>query len=360
MSTPPERPRRTGRFVPLVIFLILGALLFVGGVAAGLYLLFSKYSGVRNLWLLGCGAPVVVAVLGFFTLFNLYLRLSKPLQELFNAINTVEEGDLSVRISETHSDLYGDLFKRFNNMVGELERAEQQRRNLTADIAHELRTPLHIIQGNLEGVIDGVYLPTPEHINNTLDETRLLTRLVNDLQTLSLAETGHLPLHPARFLLADLVEDLTSSFSTQAASLGIDLKTSVMNQEQQLTADYDRLNQVLSNLIANALRHTPRGGTILLQVERIQTGSPPANDAVRITVRDTGSGIPAEDLPFIFDRFWRGDRSRSERTHSGLGLAIAKQLIRAHGGTITAQSLVGEGSSFVIEIPEAGEDLLLS
>ena len=349
-----------GRSVPLVIFLVLGALLFVGGVAAGLYLLFSKYSGVRNLWLLGCGAPVVVAVLAFITLFNLYLRLSRPLANLFHAINTIEEGDLSVRVSETRSPIYGDLFKRFNNMVGELERAEQQRRNLTADIAHELRTPLHIIQGNLEGVIDGVYLPTPEHINNTLDETRLLTRLVNDLQTLSLAETGQLPLHPARFLLADLVEELSSSFSSQADALGIDLKTSVMDPGQQLTADYDRLNQVLSNLIANALRHTPRGGTVLLQTESIQNGALPAKTAVRITVRDTGSGIPPEDLPFIFDRFWRGDRSRSERMHSGLGLAIAKQLIRAHGGTIVAQSVVGTGSSFVIELPTDGGDLLIS
>ncbi|MFN8425323.1 MAG: histidine kinase dimerization/phospho-acceptor domain-containing protein [Anaerolineales bacterium] len=108
--------------------------------------------------------------------------------------------------------MFSELFKRFNKMVAELERSEQQRRNLTADIAHELRTPLHIIQGNLEGIVDGVYQPTPEHINNTLDETRLLTRLVNDLQTLSLAETGQLPLHPTRFLLADLITDLTSSF----------------------------------------------------------------------------------------------------------------------------------------------------
>ena len=349
-----------GRSVPLVIFLVLGALLFVGGVAAGLYLLFSKYSGVRNLWLLGCGAPVVVAVIGFIILFNLYLRLSQPLANLFQAINTVEEGDLSVRVPETKSPIYGDLFKRFNNMVGELERAEQQRRNLTADIAHELRTPLHIIQGNLEGILDGVYQPTPEHIDNTLDETRLLTRLVNDLQTLSLAETGQLPLHPARFLLADLVDDLTSSFSSQAASLGIDLKTSVTDQDQQLTADYDRLDQILSNLLSNALRHTPRGGTVLLQAESIQNESQPAKTAVRITVRDTGSGIPPEDLPFIFDRFWRGDRSRSERMHSGLGLAIAKQLIRAHGGTIVAQSVVGTGSSFAIELPTDGGDLLIS
>lgn len=360
MSTTPEPQGRTGRFVPFAIFFLISALLFLGGVAALLYLVFSKYSGVQNIWLLVCCAPVVIVVLGFITLFNLYLRLGRPLEDLFNAINTVEEGDLSVRVSETSSSIYSELFKRFNNMVSELERAEQQRRNLTADIAHELRTPLHIIQGNLEGVLDGVYPPTPEHINNTLDETRLLTRLVNDLQTLSLAETGHLPLHPTRFLLADLVEDLASSFASPAASLEIDLKTSILDPRQQLTADYDRLNQVLSNLISNALRHTPRGGTVLVQAESIENGSQPANDAVRITVRDTGSGIPAEDLPFIFDRFWRGDRSRSERTHSGLGLAIAKQLIRAHGGTITAQSVVGAGSSFVIEVPKDGEDLAIS
>jgi signal transduction histidine kinase len=240
--------------------------------------------------------------------------------------------------------MFSDLFRRFNKMIGELERSEQQRRNLTADIAHELRTPLHIIQGNLEGVIDGVYQPTPEHINTTLEETKLLGRLVNDLQTLSLAETGQLPLHPTCFLLADLIHDLTSSFASQAASLEIDLKTDDTIPVQQLTADYDRLHQVLSNLISNALRYTPRGGTITIHAEAVQ-------NRTRITLHDTGSGIPAEDLPFVFDRFWRGDKSRSERTHSGLGLAIAKQLIRAHGGTIAAQSVMGKGSSFVIEIP---------
>ncbi len=202
------------------------------------------------------------------------------------------------------------------------------------------RSRLHIIQGNLEGIIDGVYQPTPEHINTTLEETKLLARLVNDLQTLSLAETGQLSLHPIRFRLADLIDDLTSSFSSQAASLGIDLKTSLTDQNQELTADYDRLNQVLSNLISNALRHTPSGGTVTIHTESIQKESHLAKFGVRITIQDTGSGIPAEDLPFIFDRFWRGDKSRSERTHSGLGLAIAKQLIRAQGGTIAAQSVV--------------------
>ncbi len=359
MPTPPSQSRAS-RFVPFAIFFIISAFTFVGGIAAILYLLFSEYSGVRNIWILLCGAPVVLVIFVIATVFNLYTRLGRPLEDLFRAINTVEEGDLSVRVPEDNSAIYRDLFKRFNKMVGELERAEQQRRNLTADIAHELRTPLHIIQGNLEGIIDGVYQPTPEHINTTLEETRLLARLVNDLQTLSLAESGQLPLHPTRFLLADLIDDITSSFSSQAASLGIDLKTSITDQNQELTADYDRLNQVLSNLISNALRHTPSSGTVLIHTESIQIESQPAKFAVRITIQDTGLGIPAEDLPFVFDRFWRGDKSRSERTHSGLGLAIAKQLIRAHGGTIAAQSVVGKGSSFVIELPETQNDPVLT
>ena len=227
---------------------------------------------------------------------------------IFSAIDSVSEGDLSVRVPEHYPRQFGQLAKRFNHMVSELERAEQQRRNLTADIAHELRTPLHIIQGNLEGILDGVYEATPEHINNTLDETKLLARLVNDLQTLSLAEAGQLPLHPTRFLLADLMDDLTSSFSSQAASFGIDLQPRASRpQSRELNADYDRLNQVLSNLISNAIRHTPQGGTISLRRRsHYQTGHSYA-------VRDTGSGIPAEDLPFIFDRFWRGDKSRTER-----------------------------------------------
>jgi signal transduction histidine kinase len=232
-------------------------------------------------------------------------------------------------------------------MVSELERADQQRRNLTSDIAHELRTPLHIIQGNLEGIVDGVYEPTTEHINNTLDETKLLARLVNDLQTLSLAEAGQLPLHPTRFLLADLMHDLTASFSAQATSLGIDLTAGVTSPNQEITADYDRLNQVLSNLISNALRHTPKGETISLKTE---SGVGEAR-SVRITVKDSGEGIASEDLPFIFDRFWRGDKSRTGRVHSGLGLAIAKQIVLAHGGTIEAESDIGKGTTFTIELP---------
>ena len=343
----PNNQRSSGRFLPFLLFLFIAVLLFFGGSAAALYLIFSKYSGVRNIWLLVCGAPFLVVVLGIMTAFTLYTRYGRPLRQMFNAIDSVAEGNLSVRVPEDTSPQFGELIKRFNTMVSELERSEQQRRNLTADIAHELRTPLHIIQGNLEGIIDGVYQPTPDHINNTLDETRLLTRLVNDLQTLSLAETGQLPLHPTRFLLADLIHDLTSSFSAQAESQRIALKTSITDPNQQLTADYDRLNQAISNLISNALRHTPEGGTILLE---IASASSPER-TVRISVKDTGAGIAAEDLPYIFDRFWRGDKSRTERTHSGLGLAIVKQLIHAHGGTIDVKSEIGKGTTFSIELP---------
>lgn len=343
-SPPHQRRRVARRFVPFAIFFLISAFLFVGGAAAILYLLFSEYSGVRNIWLLLCGAPAVLVVFVIITIFNLYTRFGRPLEELFNAINAVEEGNLSARAPDNKSDMFSELFKRFNKMVGELERAEQQRRNLTADIAHELRTPLHIIQGNLEGILDGVYQPTSQHINNTLDETKLLARLVNDLQTLSLAETGQLPLHPTRFLLADLIQDLTSSFSSQAVFLGIDLKANIADPNLQITADYDRLNQVLSNLISNALRHTPKGGMISLDASSIEK-------RVRIEVKDTGYGIPADDLPFIFDRFWRGDKSRTDRTNSGLGLAIAKQLVQAHGGEINVESEVGKGTSFFIEMP---------
>lgn len=346
-SHSPQPPRRRGRrFFPFAFFFFGIFSLFFGGMAAILYWAFTEYSGFRNIWLLICAAPVAVMVLAIFTMFTMYMRFGKPLGEIFNAIDSVSEGNLKVRVKENKSDMFSELIKRFNKMVDELERADQQRRNLTADIAHELRTPLHIIQGNLEGVLDKVYEPTSEHINNTLDETKLLARLVEDLQTLSLAETGQLPLHPTRFLLADLIADLTSSFSSQAKEQGVDLSSRIDNPALELNADYDRLNQVLSNLVSNALRHTLQGGRITVEAESIQG----QERSVRIRVKDSGVGIASEDLPFIFDRFWRGDRSRTNRSNSGLGLAITKQLVLAHKGEIKVESELGNGTTFIIEI----------
>jgi two-component system OmpR family sensor kinase/two-component system sensor histidine kinase BaeS len=230
-------------------------------------------------------------------------------------------------------------------MVDELEQADRQRKHLTADVAHELRTPLHIIQGNLEGILDGVYEPTAEHINATLEETRLLARLVEDLRTLSLAEAGQLPLQLEKVDLAELMSDAQTSFSGQAEAAGIALRVETQG-ELWLTADPNRLDQILGNLLVNALRHTPAGGKITLCAEAIDEG-------IRLTISDTGEGIASEDLPYIFDRFWRGDRARthSDGTGGGLGLAIVKQLVGLHNGRISATSHLGQGSTFTIELP---------
>ncbi|MFN8413412.1 MAG: HAMP domain-containing sensor histidine kinase [Anaerolineales bacterium] len=345
----PGHQWRNGRkfFWPFAIFLGGVTLFFLVTIGIIIYF-FSTQSNTHMhmgipIPILLCGIPIlffiITSIVGSFT----FRRFGRPMTEIFSAIDSISEGDLSVRVRENYPRQFGQLARRFNHMVSELERAEQQRRNLTADIAHELRTPLHIIQGNLEGMIDGVYEPNEENINNTLDETKLLGRLVNDLQTLSLAETKQLPLHPTHFLLADLIHDLTSSFSSQAISEEIELQSNVSDSSQEITADYDRLNQVLSNLISNALRHTPKGGSISLSTETV-------DNKIRIEVQDTGVGIPPEDVPYIFDRFWRGDKSRTGRTNSGLGLAIAKQLIQAHNGSIEVQSEVGKGTKFVIEL----------
>jgi signal transduction histidine kinase len=345
------RPHWRGRrrfFFPFAFFFGGITLLFLVGIALVSYLVLTQQTElIHGRWmLLLCGIPFVFIFSAFMIGSITFRRFGRPMSEIFSAIDSVAEGDLSVRVPEHYPHQFNRFAQRFNYMIAELERAETQRRNLTADIAHELRTPLHIIQGNLEGMLDGVYEPTPENINNTLDETKLLSRLVNDLQTLSLAEAGQLPLHLTRFLLADLLNDIHSSFSSQAASLKISLNVKTADPPREITADYDRLNQVLSNLVSNALRHTPEGGAVFLEAESSSNGA-------RIVIKDTGSGIPQEDLPYIFDRFWRGDRSRTrDGSHSGLGLAIARQLIHAHNGTITAESEIGMGTTFVIELPE--------
>lgn len=311
--------------------------------------------------LIVCGLPVGFTLLASLVSGLMLRRFGTPMAEVMAAADAVAEGDLTVRVREEVPGEMGRLARSFNRMTTELARADQQRRNLTADVAHELRTPLHIIQGNLEGILDGVYEPTHDHITATLEETRLLARLVNDLQTLSLAEAGQLPLHCGDLPADGLLEDVAASFSGQASKAGITLRVEVAPEVsgQLVHVDPDRIDQVLSNLVSNALRYTPPGGEILLRAQPL----PPGKDTrpgVRLQVQDSGTGISPEDLPYIFDRFWRGDRSRSRSSggSSGLGLAIARQLVKAHGGSISVQSEPGRWTTFSIDLSGPEKDRL--
>jgi signal transduction histidine kinase len=336
------------RFAAVFGFMVL---LVLGGVAVLGLLIARPFGGGGHLGMFLWVSGIVLALLLPFLAARLARRafrsIATPLADVMAAADAVAAGDLSARAPVRGRGEFAHLAESFNRMAAELERADQQRRNLTADVAHELRTPLQIIQGNLEGVLDGVYEPTAEHIGTTLDETRLLARLVDDLRTLSLAEAGQLPLVLEPVDGIELLADVGTSFSGQAEAAGIALhvETSGDPAAMTITADRGRLEQVLGNLLANALRHTPAGGSITLQAEPISGG-------VLIRVGDTGEGIPAEDLPYIFDRFWRGDRSRSRTggAGSGLGLAIARQLVHAHGGCIAAESAPGRGTTFTIEL----------
>lgn len=333
-------------FVVLFIF---------GGMAALAFLVTRLFGGDGQtaviVWVGGLGLALTFPILAAAIAKRAFRGIAMPLADVMAAADAVASGDFATRVREHGHGDFGRLAQSFNRMTEELERTDQMRRNLTADVAHELRTPLHIIQGNLEGILDGVYEASEEHISATIDETRLLARLVEDLRTLSLAESGQLPLEQMPVDVRELLEDVVTSFSGQAEAGGISLGVEFDGEGVGLmvTGDAGRLDQVISNLVVNAIRHTSEGGSISLKADAL-------SDAVRITVRDTGEGIAPEDLPFIFDRFWRGDRSRSHAggVGGGLGLAIARQLVNAHGGEISAESVVGQGTTFTVVLPSTG------
>ena len=274
-------------------------------------------------------------------------RTMAPLRSLESAAQQLGAGDLSQRVPVRGTDEVARLGHTFNVMAQELERAETQRRNLVADVAHELRTPIANIQGYLEAVRDGLLPPDEATIASLLGQTANLGRLVQDLALVAQAEAGALRIDPQPAPLAPVLRRALDAFAARAEAKGVALSADLPQDLPPALIDAARVNQAAAVLLENALIHTPQGGRVTLTVRA-------GVDSIAVSVADTGAGIPAADLPYVFDRFYRTDPSRSRATGGvGLGLTIAKQLIEAHGGTITAESQEGAGSVFTLTLPIA-------
>ncbi|HEY4689714.1 MAG TPA: HAMP domain-containing sensor histidine kinase [Anaerolineae bacterium] len=273
--------------------------------------------------------------------------LAQPLNRLAVAARAIAANDLTQRVRPGGTTEVVEVGHAFNDMAASLQKAEELRRNLVADAAHELRTPLSVLQGNLSGLLDGVFPLEMAEVARLYDETRLLSHLVDDLRELAQAEAGQLrlDLHPMN--LSDAVHSTVEAFSAAAAEQQVTLTDTAASDLPPVRADAERVAQVLRNLLSNALRHTSPGGLI-----RVIASSTPG--WVEVSVSDTGEGIAAEDVPHVFDRFWRSDKSRARETGgSGLGLAIARRLIEAQGGQIGVESELGKGSRFWLRLPVA-------
>ncbi|TGA83161.1 sensor histidine kinase, partial [Streptomyces palmae] len=252
--------------------------------------------------------------------------------------------DLGRRVPAAGRDEIAELGRVFNRMAASLQAGEERQRRLTGDIAHELRTPLANLRGYLEALRDGVVEPTPELLDSLHDEALLQQRIVDDLQDLALAEAGALTYHWAAVELGEVLEACRTAHRAKAAAAGVALEV-VAPRPVRVSADADRLRQAVGNLVGNALRATASGGTVSLALAV-------EGELAVLRVRDTGKGISAEDLPHLFDRFWRADAARGRATGgSGLGLSIARQIVTDHRGTIDVESTVGVGTTFTIVLP---------
>lgn len=297
--------------------------------------------------------PPVVLVAGFAGVLTLILglllsrRVVAPLADVIATAQEVAAGNLSARVEERGAGDLRSLSDSFNQMAGSLERNDRERRNMLADVAHELRTPLTVMRGRLEGIFDGIYPLREEQVAPVLEEVYILDRLVEDLRLLALAETRQLSLDLREIDLGDLARRSASLFEAEAADKGIAIVTEVEPGLPEVQADPQRIEQVIGNLLSNALRYMPDGGgQVTLSVQRREQG-------VMVSITDTGPGIAAADLPHLFDRFWRADKSRARASGgAGLGLAIARQLVELHHGKIGVESAVGQGARFWFTLPE--------
>ncbi|HZM22224.1 MAG TPA: ATP-binding protein [Anaerolineales bacterium] len=290
---------------------------------------------------------VIALLLGIF----LSRTLTRPIRELTQATHAVSEGNLSQQVPVRSNDELGELAKAFNKMSAELSRSVSARKQMTADIAHELRTPLSLILGHAEAVHDGVLPPTLENFEIIRDEATRLEHLVNDLRTLSLADAGELTITLQTIEPGRLLKEVVSLYQYQTQRKNISLDLEIASPLSTVEVDPGRMTQVLTNILDNALRHTPEGGRILLSARE-------TNHQIEITIQDSGPGLKAEDLDRIFERFYRTDsaRQRDYSGGSGLGLAIAKSIVQAQGGQLSAKSETGNGLKVIIKLPMKSRD----
>jgi len=336
----PESREMRGRF--FLRFGILLALMFAFSCA-----IFALVVSLVSNWLGATTPPNPAVMIGIVFIFagllivgRAFRGFATPIGDLIAASSRVANGDYSARVSEHGPREVRVLERAFNSMAERLQESDQTRRAMLADVTHELRTPLTVIQGNLEGLIDGVYPRDDAHLQPILDETHVLSRLIDDLRTLALAESGALQLEKEQIDLGILIDETVSSFRAQADAAGIVLESNIAPNLPMVNVDPARIRQVLENLISNALRYTSTSGKISVQLLA-------NNEQLIVTVNDTGRGISAEELPHVFDRFYKSRDSRG----TGLGLAIAKNLIAAHGGEISAESELGKGTTIRFTLP---------
>ena len=336
---PPPQAKGPGRWILHKLGCLFVGFLGLIVVSTVLGLLFSgpRHGGPPfggPLWLLLVGG-------GIWWVWRRVRRTAAPIGDVMDAANRVAAGDYGARVSAPgENGEIGRLVTSFNAMAERLQANEAQRRNLLADVAHELRTPLSVVRGTVEGMLDGVYARDDERLALVLEETELMARLLDDLRLLSLADGGVLALHREPTDLADLAGDVVAAHRPRAEAAGVALGLRAEPGQPPAEVDPLRVRQVLENLLVNALNHTGRGGAVRVDVAQ-------RDGTATLAVRDTGSGIPPDDLAHVFDRFWKSADSGG----SGLGLAIARSLAEAHGGTIRAESVVGRGTVMTLELP---------
>jgi signal transduction histidine kinase len=314
---------------------------FLGRVSATLGFL-------QSLWWQFLMAGAIAAVFALVISRWLARGMTQPLRDMAAAARRMETGDYSVRVHTTSRDEVGQLAAAFNRMSQELENLEASRRDLVANVSHELKTPITAIRAHLENLLDGVEQPDPRTLQVMLAQSDRLGRLVEQLLDLSKLESGEVPLRREDVPLASVVRQVISEIDVASAGRGVDVRSDVPEDLPPIDADRERVHQVLFNLVDNAVRFTPVGGHVRIEAHR-------HNGSVEVVVADTGIGIPAAALPRLFERFYRADpaRAREDGGGTGIGLAIARSVVEAHGGTISAESEPGQGSIFTFDLPVA-------